>query len=168
MGLFTLCTMKLSQGPVKYVIGCWTRHWTTSVYTKEKMSKWPWSLRFSKDVFKGPHYPLTWSNEFCSGRSKRGALIVKGKGAWQRNVDIIIFLGGICFGGKRRWRQEKTREWSNLISSLKIAFLGHILKISTHSLFGAWSFLLVHIWFTPSEGPKSFVNWSFKKPNHGS
>ena len=30
------------------------------------------------------------------------------------------------------------------------------------------SFLLVHIWFTPSEGPKSFVNWILKKSDRGS
>ena len=30
------------------------------------------------------------------------------------------------------------------------------------------SFLLVHIWFTPSEGSKGFVNWIFKKSDHGS
>jgi hypothetical protein len=27
------------------------------------------------------------------------------------------------------------------------------IKKITHSLFGAWWFLLVHIWFTPSDGP---------------
>ena len=30
---------------------------------------------------------------------------------------------------------------------------------SAHTFFGAWSFLLIHVWFTPSERPKSFVNW---------
>ena len=29
-------TMKLSHGPVKFVIGCWTCPNTTSVYTKKK------------------------------------------------------------------------------------------------------------------------------------
>ena len=28
--------MKLSQGPLKFVIGCWTRPGTTLVYTREK------------------------------------------------------------------------------------------------------------------------------------
>ena len=32
-----------------------------------------------------------------------------------------------------------------------------MLKKSTHSFLGAWPFLLVHIWFTPSEGPKNFI-----------
>ena len=53
-------------------------------------------------------------------------------------------------------RQDKTKEWSNMIF-LNYIF-GHILKKYAHSLFGAWSFLLVHIGFTPSEGPKGFVN----------
>ena len=44
----------------------------------------------------------------------------------------------------------------------------HILKDSTHSLYGAWSFILVHIWFTLSEGPKGFVKRFFKKLEHGS
>ena len=54
-------------------------------------------------------------------------------------------------------RQEKTKEWSNLIF-FEIVIFGHILKTSAHFLFGAWSFLLVHIWFAPSEGSKGFVN----------
>jgi hypothetical protein len=36
--MFTPRTMKSSQGPIKYVIGCLTRLKTTSIYTKEKMS----------------------------------------------------------------------------------------------------------------------------------
>jgi hypothetical protein len=27
---------------------------------------------------------------------------------------------------------------------------------------------LVHVWFTPSEGPKGFVNWFLKKSDYGS
>ena len=37
-------------------------------------------------------------------------------------------------------------------------FLEDTLKKSTHSLCGAWLFLLVHIRLTPSEGPKDFVS----------
>ena len=46
-GLFTSWTMKSSQCPVKSMIGCWTRHGITLVYTKEKkkMLEWPWSSR---------------------------------------------------------------------------------------------------------------------------
>ena len=35
-----------------------------------------------------------------------------------------------------------------------------MLKNSPHSLFGAWLFLLIHIRFTPSEGPKNFLSWT--------
>ena len=35
-------------------------------------------------------------------------------------------------------------------------FWAYIKKNSTRSLFGAWSVLLVHVRFTPSEGPKGF------------
>lgn len=37
----------------------------------------------------------------------------------------------------------------------KIVLFGHILRKLTHSHLGAWSFLLVLIQFTPSEGPKT-------------
>jgi hypothetical protein len=60
----------------------------------------------------------------------------------------------------------KTREGKRMVklkflffsSLFKTAIMGHVLKNPTHSLFGAWSFLLVHIWFTHSEGPKGSVN----------
>ena len=38
----------------------------------------------------------------------------------------------------------------------------HVLKKQAHSFFGAWSFLLVHIRFTPSEGIKGFVSCFFQ------
>ena len=40
----------------------------------------------------------------------------------------------------------------------KIVFLAYIKKL-THLIVGAWSFLLVHTRFPPSEGPKGFVNF---------
>ena len=45
--------------------------------------------------------------------------------------------------------------------NLKTAFFQHILerKKSTHPIFGAWSPLLVHVWFTPSQGPKGFLKY---------
>ena len=45
----------------------------------------------------------------------------------------------------------------------KCSFWTYIYKKTTHSQFGAWSFFLVHLWFTPSEGPKGFVDWFFKE-----
>ena len=51
----------------------------------------------------------------------------------------------------------------------KLPFLDIYQKNSTRSFFGAWSFLFVHIHFTPSEGPEGFVNFfSFKKSDHES
>jgi hypothetical protein len=57
----------------------------------------------------------------------------------------------------------KTREWSIFFPSSKIIIYGHILKKTF--TFSAWSFLLIHIQFTPIEGPKNFVNWYFKNSN---
>ena len=67
---------------------------------------------------------------------------------------IIIIIGE---------EKRKTREWSNLNFCFKTIFLGiYTKKKPTHSLFGAWSLLLVHmIRFTQSEGPKGFVNLFF-------
>ena len=39
---------------------------------------------------------------------------------------------------------------------------------STHSIFGARSFFLVHIQFTPNEGPNGFANFFSKKSDDGS
>ena len=78
--VFTPWTMKSSQSHVKYVIGCWTCPKTTSIYTKEKMLECSLSLRFSKDIFQGLHYPLTWSKGFCGGRGEKGVIIEIGKG----------------------------------------------------------------------------------------
>ena len=42
-------------------------------------------------MFKGLHYPLTWSNGFSCGRGQKGALLEKGKHPWQGNVVIVHF-----------------------------------------------------------------------------
>ena len=54
----------------------------------------------------------------------------------------------------------KTREDKRMIKLeyfFKISIFEHILKKLAHLFFGAWSFFLVHIQFTPNEGPKGFV-----------
>jgi hypothetical protein len=95
---------------------------------------------------------LTWFNGYCGGRGKRGALVEKGKSPWERYTALIFFNDFFLGGG----REEMTKGWADLIF-FKTAFFGHILKNkSTRSLFGAWSFLLVHTRCTPSEGPKGF------------
>jgi hypothetical protein len=56
----------------------------------------------------------------------------------------------------------KTKEDKGMVKldffSFKITLFKHISHKSTHSIFGAWSFFLVHINFTPSEGPKVLIN----------
>jgi hypothetical protein len=56
------------------------------------------------------------------------------------------------FFGEEKMR---TREDKRIV---KLDFLSKILFLAYISLFDAWSFLLVHIRFTPSEGPKGLVN----------
>ena len=157
--------MKSSQGLVKCVIGCWVCPKTTSVYTKEKMSWWPWSARSPKDIFEGLHYPLTWSNGFCNGKCTGGALVEKGKDPWQSNVVLIIFINEFIF----LWREDEDERtqandqtWLFLffyfLFFFKIAFLDIYQQYQHIYFLGAWTFLLVHIGFTPSEGPKGFVN----------
>ena len=91
-GSFKSWITKLSQGPVKFVIGYRTRPEATLVYTKEKKKSGDHGVRGSrKTSFFGLHYLLTWSNRFCRGRGKRGALVEKGKSPWQRN-DVIIYF----------------------------------------------------------------------------
>ena len=50
----------------------------------------------------------------------------------------------------------------------KLPFLGeNITKKSAHPFFGAWLLLLVHVRFTPSQGPKGPKFFFFHKSNHG-
>ena len=51
-------------------------------------------------------------------------------------------------------KRENRRMIKLVFFPKKTALFGHINTFT----FGAWSFLLVHIPFTPSEGPKGFVN----------
>ena len=44
-----------------------------------------------KDNFQGLIIAQSWSNEFCVERGKRGGLVGKGKGPWQRNAVKILF-----------------------------------------------------------------------------
>ena len=59
-------------------------------------------------------------------------------------------------GENNRKQKENPREWFKLIFFQYYCFCAYIKKKSTRSLFGPWSFLLIHIQFTPSEGPKAF------------
>ena len=61
-------------------------------------------------------------------------------------------------GIEETYRQQKTRKLSNFNFFKTGFFFLHILRKSSHSLSGGWSFLLAHIRFTPNEGPKSVIN----------
>ena len=112
----------------------------------------PWSLRSPKDMFLRPtlsinmvQWVLRWERQKRrSSRKKVGKLCYN----WIWNEHFL---------GKRKWRQHKTREWPNLIFFFlffpKMPFVEF--KKAAHWLYSAWSFLLVHIWFTPSEGPRA-------------
>jgi hypothetical protein len=54
---------------------------------------------------------VTWSNGFCGGRGKRGAMVEKGKGAWQ-SIVVIIKFDYFC-GGEEKMK-TRTKGWSNL------------------------------------------------------
>ena len=77
-------------------------------------------------------------------------------------------LMNFFFGGGReddnKRRQENGQSFSLFV---KTAFLGHILK-NQHIRFLVHGHSLVHIGFTPSEGPKGFVSLFFKKSDHES
>ena len=65
----------------------------------------------------------------------------------------------------------KTRENKRTVKLdffFKTTIFGHVLKNQHIHFWVHGHSSLVHIWFTPSEGPKGFVNWFFKKPDHGS
>lgn len=53
-------------------------------------------------------------------------------------------------------REDKVNETNHFFFS-KWPFWAYIKKLA-HSLFDVGSFFLVHVGFTPSEGPKGFAN----------
>ena len=166
-GMFTRWTMKSSQGSCK--ICDWLLNSSHDLFGLDqgKMWEWPWSARSLEDIFWGLHYPMIWSNMFCSGRGKRGALVEKGQGSMAEKCCYDKFLMIFFWEreNKNKRRQKYGLTWWKK-SKIKIVF-GHIFQKTTNSFLGAWSFLLVHIWFTPSEGPQGFVNWFFNKSDHG-
>ena len=60
-------------------------------------------------------------------------------------------------------KDEDKRMIKPFFSFFKSVLLGHVLKQVSIFTFGAWSFLFIHIQFTPSEGSKGFVNLFFKE-----
>ena len=135
--MFKPWTMKSFQGLVKFGIGCWIHLGTTLVYTKGKMSKWPWSLRPLKDISQGLHYPMTWFNGFCVGRGERGFLIGKGKGAMAKKCCYNNFLRNFFRG----WEDEDKRRQENGETWIvpKLPFWDYIKKTST---FTSWCMVI--------------------------
>ena len=160
--------MKLSQAFVKSMIGCWTRPGTTLVHTKEKMSVCHGVRGPQKTYFKP--YVIHWHSPrgFATGEAKRCSCR-KRQGPMAKKYRYNKFLMNFFVGRKEhkdKRRQKNGQTWTFFLS--KTVLLRHILKKSARSLFGARSFLLIHIRPTPSERPKNFVNWFFfKKPDHG-
>ena len=73
--------------------------------------------------------------------------------SWQR-YDLINFLMSFFWGNVK----TKTRGWSNFIYLyIEISICKHEKNQRVHFLVHD-HFLLVHIWLTPSEGPKDFVD----------
>ena len=69
---------------------------------------------------------------------------------------------------KRRQDEDKTRQDKSMVKHgffQNLLFWTYIKKICT---FTFWSFLLVHNWFTPSQGRIDFVNWFIMKYDHES
>ena len=94
---------------------------------------------------------LRWERQKrCSGKKRQGPMAEE---YYYNKVLMNFYLKN---EDKRRLKNGRT--WFFLQS-----FLGHKSKKSTQSLFGAWSFLVVQIWFTPSESPKRLCrflrNW---------
>ena len=113
------------------------------------------------------HYPLPWSKGFWGGRSKRGALVKKDKGMWQRNVVVMIFfMIFFCEGENEEKRRQKNRQtwlfpqnypfWTYFKQKFAhIHFLVH-----GHS---SWSTFTLHlVW-----DAKTLLNWFVKKSDHG-
>ena len=61
------------------------------------------------------------------------------------------------------WGEEKmkTKEWLDLIIANFHSWMDIHIWIQAHSLFGAWSFLLVHMQFTPRLTPHGFFKLGY-------
>ena len=96
---------------------------------------------------------LRWERQRrCSSSKRQGPMVNK---FCYNKVLMNLFFGGRKYEDKvkTRWRQEKTKEWSNFKFS-KFPFL-NVIHFWVHGR------SLGSIWFTPSEGIKGFVNLLF-------
>ena len=77
--------------------------------------------------------------------------------------SITTMLVEIQGENKKVKRSEVKKREGNGPTWISNCHFRAYIKKSAHSLFGAWSFLFIHIRFTPSERPKNFVNWFFRQ-----
>ena len=112
--------LEVIPGPVKFVIGCWTRHGRTSVYTKEKMSRWPWSSMPQKAYFKV--YIIRWHaqrvlwwerQKTCSSRKRQGP--------WQTNDVILISQRNLVWGREYEIKRRQENGQTSILF-LKLPF----------------------------------------------
>ena len=142
-GRFTLWTMKLDQGVVRTLIGCWTRPETTSVCTKEKMAEGPWRSRSPKYNFEGIINAMKWSNRFCGERRRQGPMANK----CRYNTFLVkVFLVALYTTLPTRWDLQGTlfnmymmKSWEASPPSI---CLDHIIAHDTYCFFHALPFKL--------------------------
>ena len=164
--MFALWTMKSSQDHVKSMIGCWTH--SASIHTKEKNIRVIMGFEVPKrHILRRTLFINTVQHVLWWERQKRWVGKIRQRPMaekWCYNGYLMIFF--------EKWREMKTREWSTLIlfyfNFQNCPCWTYVTKISTNSFFGAWSFLFIHIWFTPIEGPKALYICFLKILDHGS
>ena len=107
---------------------------------------------------------LQWEKQKrCSSIKRQGPMAKK---CCFNQIFMILFYF-ILEEEKMKTKEDKRMVKLCFFLVQKCLFVTHTQK-STHSLFGAWAFLLVHIWFAPSNGPKGYINWFWKKSAHES
>ena len=156
--------MKSSQGLVKFVISCWTRPRTTSGYSKEKWSKWPWSSRPVRKIhFKA--YIIHWHGpmNFAVGAAKHVFFYKKGKGLWQRIIFMIIFHKLFLGEEKMKTREDKRMVRLELFFKTTL-FRTYIQKISTFT-FWCMAIRLGAHWVYTNWGAQRLANCFFKNSN---
>ena len=86
----------------------------------------------------------------------------KGVGGIGRKDCYNIFLMNFFWEGEDKDMRRHENDQTSNVFSFKIPFWGIYEKLA-HSLLGAWSFLLIHIRSTSSEGPKGIGIWFFEE-----
>jgi hypothetical protein len=81
------------------------------------------------------------------------------------SLFFFLFFLAKCFHSYEERREEEGMKVKYEGNSQNRPLLDMYLKKSAHPLFGACSLLLVHVWFTPCQGPKSFQNMFFRNWN---